>query len=368
MLDDFVIGPVRFRIDFLLIPVGIAVATKIPIGVGFLIAILVHELGHAIAKKIVEGDFVLYLQVGGGGPYVRSVRDRKHFVFVLLAGPLLTLVPALAGHLYVQYAPTGLYAFWGASLRFACLVWAGFQLLPFPTLDTGLILRRWITKKTDSATLAWKVGWVLGFTIIILVVTLSFDLFPWAVWLTVVAILLGRAEAAYVRHVDAFSAWERGDHKGVIAYVTALPEKTKPADAIGLLELGLASAIHLEDVAMIEKLAGRFPSHHPSALGASEWLLIRERPYGAKLAEAALEELDHERVKQADVDLERYADMTFRFAIFQAAEMRWDSALGLLERAVVFGFDDVDRMEAEGRFDRIRDRSRFQALIGRLRS
>ncbi len=367
MLEDLAIGPIRLRIDFLLIPAGVALATQVPLGVAFFLAILVHELGHAIARRVVTGaPFVLYLQVGGGGSYVRDVTDARRQNLVLVAGPVASLLAALIGHVVVKTAASTELAWWGASLRFAALVWTVFQALPFPTLDVGLMLRRWLMKKTESATLAWRIGWLLGFTAVVLVVTIDFSLIAWALWLTLVAVLLGRAQATYVRHVDAFAAWERRDYKTVLAMVEKAPERTRRDDLLPLVELGLAAALELEDDKRVETLAAKLPSHHPSALGAGEWLLRRGRPYGAKLAEHALEAIDHERVKPHEVDRERYADLTFRFAIHEASEGRHDSALGLLERAVEFGFDDVDRIEAEGSFGALKTRSRYLAVVARL--
>ncbi|MEQ9503410.1 MAG: hypothetical protein RIT81_41500 [Deltaproteobacteria bacterium] len=367
MLEDLAIGPVRLRIDFLLIPGGVALATQLPLGVAFLVAILVHELGHAIAHRIATGGpFVLYLQVGGGGSYVRDLPTARPQSIVLLAGPLFTLVPALVGHLVVQNADSNVIAWWGASLRFASLMWAGFQALPFPTLDVGLLLRRWLVKKTESAMLAWRIGWVLGFTVIVLVVTIDFSLIGWALWLTLVAVLLGRAEATYVKHVDAFAAWERKDHQTVLAMVNGLSDRSRREDRMPLYVLGLASALEIEDEKRVETLAAKLPAHHPSALGAGEWLLRRGRAYGAKLAENALEAIDHERVKTKDIDRERYADLTFRYAIHEATELRPDSAMGLLERAVELGFDDLFRLEAEGSFVALHERPRYRAVIDRL--
>lgn len=368
LLEDIAIGPVRLRIDFLLIPIGVALATQIPMGVAFFVAILAHELGHAIARRVVTGaPFVLYLQIGGGGSYVRDVTDARRQNLVLIAGPLASLVPAIVGHVVVHTVASTEVAWWGASLRFASLTWTAFQALPFPTLDVGLMLRRWLLKKTESATLAWRIGWLLGFTVVVLVVTIDFSLIAWALWLTLVAVLLGRAEATYVRHVDAFAAWERRDHLTVLVIVEKAPERTRREDLLPLVQLGLASALELEDDKRVETLAAKLPAHHPSALGAGEWLLRRDRPYGAKLAEHALEAVDHERVKRHEIDAERYADLTFRYAIFEASELRLDSALGLLERAVDFGFDDLDRIEAEGSFAPIAQRSRYLVLLERLR-
>ena len=149
--------------------------------------------------------------------------------------------------------------------------------------------------------------------------------------------------------------------------VANLPDRMRSAELRSLVELGLASALELEDDKAVESLAARLPPYHRAALGAAEWLLRRDRAYGARIAERALEAVDHERVREGEIDRERFADLTFWFAIHEAEALRFDSALGLLERAVAFGFDDLDRLEAEGRFATLFERARFVALVDRLR-
>lgn len=361
MLDDFAIGPVRIRIDFPLLVVGVGLVSDWPLAAGFGVAILLHELGHGLGLRLVGQPFRLLLHVGGGGSYVHRLESVRARSIVLASGVVLGFLPSLLAQL-VLTPP------WRGSVTYAAVVWTVFQVSPFPPLDGGLLLRQFLARRLGSATLAWRLGWVLGFAFAIILVTVDFRMLVPVVYLTGMTVILGRTEAGYVRHLDAFEAWERGEYRGVIDQVKAVPEYLGPSDARALVGLGLAAALQLEDVATVEDFAAKLPAHDPNVVGAAEWLLARAAPYGAKLADHALDALDAERVKADQIDRPRWADLCFRYAIFEAIELRPESALGLLERAIGFGFDDLDRLDAEGNFDRIRSNPRWSAVVACIRT
>lgn len=376
-LPDLNLGLTRVRWDFVLVVFGTGLVSALtrgdPVGgatvAGALaLAIVIHELGHALVARAAGGRGPVVLQLTGGGTYLSDLPGPKAQSAVLLAGPaagVLTfaLGHALAGRFEGQYL-----AYFGGYLRFMAALWSIFQLLPFPPLDGGLLLRRVILGRLGSATTAWRLGWVLGFAAVLLLVSLEPRIMEAAVWLTGMTVLLGRAEAGYVRHVDAFSAWQRGEYKDVVRRVRSLPDYLEAADKVGLLELGVAAAIELEDEAAVEDLVAKLPAAHASCVKAAEWLLRRGRPFGARLAEQAFDALDAERVTAAQIHRADWADLAFRLAIFEAEALKDSSALGLLERATALGYDDLDRIEAEGAFDRIRENPRWHEVLAGIRS
>jgi hypothetical protein len=239
--------------------------------------------------------------------------------------------------------------------------------MPFPPLDGGQILRLALQDRNVGATFAWRLGWALGFlAAIVLVLIDSTNLQP-VVLLTGMALILGRGESGYVRHVDAYALWEKGDHRGVLARVKKLPEYLDREDRAKLLELGLYAAKELGDQASAVELAAQLPPFRPVVMSIGEWLLTKDNSGGAKIAQRALDALDEERTKIATPEeRERYGDLTFRYAVHEARELRMDSALGLLERAVDLGFSDRDRTEAEPAFKPLLDSPRWTKVLGRF--
>lgn len=376
-LPDLRLGPLHVRWDYLLVLLGTGVVAGLtradPVGgltvAGALaLAIAVHELGHSVAARAHGRPLSVVLQLTGGSSYVSGLGRRPAVATVLLAGPLAGLLTFGAGELLVRSFPGQYAAFLGGHLRSMALIWSVYQLLPFPPLDGGLLLRRVLLARLGSATLAWRVGWALGFAAVLLLVSLEPRLLEPAVWLTGMAVILGRAEAGYVRHVDAYGAWERGEHREVVRRVRALPDYLDTADQVALLELGVAAALEIEDEGAVEDLAAKLPAAHPSCVKAAEWLLVRDRAFGARLAEQALDALAAERVQADRVERDHWADLAFRLAIHEARALEDQSALGLLEQAQGLGFDDVDRLEHEPAFERVHGNPRWAALVDRMRS
>ncbi|MCA9554183.1 MAG: hypothetical protein KC933_29380 [Myxococcales bacterium] len=374
-IPDLNLGPLRVRWDFVLVAAGVGVvsglgrqdpAAGLAMTLAFACAVAFHELGHALAARLVTGRFAMILQLTGGGGALRDVPGRRAQALVLLAGPLFGLLPWALGTALLARGHEGWLAYFGALLRYLGVVWAVFQLLPFPPMDGGLVLRGALTRVLGSATLAWRLGWVLGLTCLLLIVAVDVRLLEPAVWLLGMTLILGRGEAGYVRHMDAYGAWERGEHREVLSRVRGLPDYLPKEDKEALSALGVAAALELGDAAAVEDHATRLPAAHPRAVAAAEWLLRQGRPLGAKLAEQALDALDAERPECKAVDNERWADLAFQLAVFEARAMKPSSALGLLERAVALGFDHLDRLEAEAAFRGMAKQPRWAALVDRL--
>lgn len=359
------LGRVVLRLEVVLITLGLGILFRPSLALAFFLAVAAHELGHALAAAKVGRPFRWLIQVGGASPYLIQLTPRAE-VSVALAGAGGGASLFALGFVLARRSPFEELAFFGADLAAVAALWSAFQLLPFPPLDGGLILRRILAERLGSALWAWRVGWALGFSIVVLVVWRFPNWLEPAVWLTVMTILLGRSEAGYVRHLDAYQAWSRGDHRLVLAKVKQPPDWLPKPDRERLHELGISAAVELEDPAALEQHAGAIPPQHPAAIRAAEWLLRHGRPYGARLAEHAYDALDAERVKAAELDRDRWADLMLHHAFYEAAEQRDESALGLLERAVKMGFDHLDRLEAEPRLERLRGHPRYLTLVRSL--
>lgn len=355
MRSDFALGPIKIRLEVLPIAIGVAILSSWQYGLALFAAIGAHEVGHAFAAQIFGSKAPLVFQMTGGGSYVRDLPARRAQILVLLAGPIGSAIFA------------GLSIFAGREFFYTAMVWTIYQLMPFPPLDGGQILRIILSARGLGATLAWRIGWVLGFLLAIgLVLIDSTNLQP-VVLLSGMALILGRAEAGYVRHLDAFALWEKGDRQGVLARVKKLPEYLDREDRAKLMELGLFAAKELGDTESANELAAQLPPFRPVVMSIGEWLLTRGNTGGAKIAQRALDALDQERIKIASSEeRERFADLTFRYAVFEARELRFESALGLLERAVDLGFSDRDRTEAEPAFKPCADSPRWTKVISRL--
>lgn len=355
MRQDFGIGRLSIRVDLLLVIAGVSVASSPMFAFALAVAVLVHELGHAVAARIFGGRPRLLLQIAGGRAYVG---DSMRRVPILLAGSIASgALVVIAAKVATPARGTLAY-----EIFYAGLIWTGYQLAPYPPCDGGQILRALSSRRLAPLPI-WWLSWGLGFAYAALVVALDPHFLEPCVWLTGAALILGRGEAGYVRHLDAYGAWERGQHAEVVKRAKGTPEYIDKRDKVPILELGVSAAIELSDEASIEELAARLPPFVPSLVQAATSLMTKERALGAKLAERALDALDAERVKRTEIDRDRWADMVFRLAVFEAAELRFESALGVLERAVDLGYRDRDRIEAEPAFAKLSGHPRWTALL-----
>jgi hypothetical protein len=355
MRSDFALGPIKVRLEVLPIVIGIALLSNWKYGLGLFAAICAHECGHAIAAQIFGGKSALTLQMTGGTNYIRDLAARRAQILTLLAGPVASAF----------FAALAILA--GPEFFYAAAVWTVYQLMPFPPLDGGQILRIILLSRGIGATFAWRLGWISGLLLAAAIVGLDSNNLQAVVLLSGMAVILGRGESGYVRHLDAYALWEKQDHRGVLDRVMKLPQYLDREDRARLLELGLFSARELDDEASAAVLAAELPPFQPVVMHTGEWLLTRGNIGGAKIAQRALDAIDQERIKlTAPDDRERYADLTFRYAVYEARERRAESALGLLERAVDLGFADRDRIEADAELRRLADSPRWEKVIAKL--
>lgn len=356
MKSDFALGPIRVRLEVLPIVLGVGLLSgSWQYALAFLASIAIHEVGHAFAAQLYGSRAPLTLQLTGGGSYVRELPSVQSKIFVLLAGPIASAI----------FAALSIFA--GPEFFYVAMVWAVYQSMPFPPLDGGQILRIILSERGVGATFAWRLGWLLGFAIAVGLVLLDSNNLQPVVLLSGMALILGRGESGYVRHLDAYALWEKGEHRALLARVKNVPQYLDREDRARLLELGLFAAKEVDDPSAAEELAAQLPPFRPVVMSTGEWLLIRDHPAGAKIAQRALDALAEERVKlTVPEDRERYADLTFRYAVFEARALRMDSALGLLERAAEFGFSDRDRAEAEPAFKAFLATPRWTKVLDRL--
>ena|SRR5215216_2908950 len=117
---------------------------------GFLFSILLHELGHAFAAKLVHAEvksIVIWL-LGGLTTLNREPEKPLHRLVIYVAGPVVTfLLGALFLGLYfyttIRIADSSLSIYWTLSLSLAVLntVLFIFNILPVYPLDGGKILQ-----------------------------------------------------------------------------------------------------------------------------------------------------------------------------------------------------------------------------------
>jgi Zn-dependent protease len=363
---DFSIGRVRVRLEVVPIILGIAVIVHWEIALAFLVAVVLHEAAHwGVARALGGPSQSLILQVTGGGSYIRAIESTKKRIAVLAAGPMASGAATLLALLAAIFGgpSIGKHA---SFFFYANAVWTMYQLTPFPPLDGGQILRVLLAPRFTSATTAWRVGWAAGFVVAGAWVLVDLSYAQPVILLVAMALILGRGEAGYVRHLDAYAAWEKGDHAKVIRLVKKVPDSIDRNDRRTVLELGVFSAMELEDAAALEEITRQLPAHRPVVMKAAEWLLQRDNPYGAKLAQHALDALDQELTKPMPDELEAFADLLFRYAVYEARAFHPDSALGLLERAIDLGFRDADRLRADADLTAVESHPRYRTLVLRI--
>lgn len=142
-------------------PGTVLAATAFPIGL--FASVFAHELAHggvARACRVRVREYVLTFW-GGHTSFGDDLRTPGISAAVSVAGPLANLVLAGSGYLLLQALPLGLPAVLLASLVWANLVVAIFNLLPGNPLDGGRILEALIWKVSgDRNTGAIGAGWV----------------------------------------------------------------------------------------------------------------------------------------------------------------------------------------------------------------
>ncbi|MEO1229768.1 MAG: hypothetical protein AAFZ18_12745 [Myxococcota bacterium] len=355
MIPPLQLGPLRLHWEVVLVALGVGVLGRPSLGAALAIVIVTHELGHAIAAALlrVRGlagtRMLLPIQLGSGVSYLPESSLDVRGGAVLLAGLGLGFPSALAIGALIQ-DPVG-----SADLRTVAEVWLVFQLVPAPVTDGGVLAQRLLEPRLGRVR-SWWLGWALAAGVVSLLVWRWPGQLPVIAWLSGLAVLLGRSEAAHVRHLEIYDAFEAERWNEVIK--AALRTRLPPRERLAVAELGIHAGFELGDEAAVSELLLRLPAGQQLALEAATWLLRRGRADGAVFAERIHHRVDGGR----PVDAEAYADLAFFHAVYAAHQGHQETALGLLERAVEHGFDDADRWRAEGAFEGLRDHPRHRQL------
>lgn len=112
------------------------------LGLGILLSVLAHELGHAFAvQKLGYGASTILLSMFGGLCRWRGRARPLDQVAISLAGPLVSLVLGIALYFGAPYVPGQIAGFLVRQLGFLNLLWFAFNLLPVHPMDGGQALR-----------------------------------------------------------------------------------------------------------------------------------------------------------------------------------------------------------------------------------
>ncbi len=150
---------------------GLGIGWAVALGLGFMISIVIHELGHLVGARMVGiGVREISLDlIGGQARLERPPRTGPAQMLVAAAGPAATL--ALSGASFVAAAlldgPAGRVARWMAAIN---LLLGLFNLLPGLPLDGGQIVtgfRWWRTgDRMRGVAAATLLGRILGYVLI----------------------------------------------------------------------------------------------------------------------------------------------------------------------------------------------------------
>lgn len=356
MIAPFRLGPLRFHWEVALVVAGLCALAGPSFGAAFLAVLALHELGHTSVALILgvrgpDPKAVLRLQLGSGASDLPEGSFSSKDGAVLLGGPALGLLGALvlAAALDERAPETA------SAVRTSAFVWSVFQMVPAPVTDLGALLTRVLQPRWGRLRLWWG-GWGLGALSVLALVATGPEWLGVIGWLTGLAILLGRSEAAHVRHLEIYDAFEAERWSEVLraARRAQLPAR----EGVAVAELGVHAALEMEDADGVAELLERLPTGRPLALDAARWLLQRNDARGAAYAERLHDRVDRGGAVASSI----YAELAFYHAIQAARGHQHETALGLLERAATHGFDDRDRWCAEGAFEPFRNHPRYRRL------
>jgi hypothetical protein len=320
---------VRFRLEIGLVAVAAALLGGWRYGAGWLMAVAVHELGHVLVARATTGRFpVLDLQLGAGDAYL-SERPTATDGAVLAGGPLVSGLWCAALLVLEPNPPV-------AAL--AALHWFVFQVLPHPASDLGVAIRRWAVARGSSERGAFAVLslaaalWVPLLLAALWVGVSPRAIEPWLPWAGLM-VLVAYSEWPAVVHVDAYRAWTAGR----LAHAVALALGRDGRRHVGLRRLGLRAALAGDDRDAVADLLRGLPVADPQGLEATQWMLRRDDPLGARRSEGLIDVL----TSGAPVSPEA-AEVVAEFGLYEARRGAFSSAVGLLEQAHGWGFQGME--------------------------
>ncbi|HUR55473.1 MAG TPA: site-2 protease family protein [Gemmataceae bacterium] len=189
---------------------------------GVFACVLLHELGHALAARyygIRTADITLY-PIGGVARLERMPESPGREIAVALAGPAVNIV--IAGGLFLGILATSLvvpgswttpgfdfFEQFVTRLFFANLFLAAFNLLPAFPMDGGRVFRALLSlrlSRVRATEVAVFVGGLMALGFFALGLYASH---PMLMLLAVAVFLMGKAELAQVRWVEAERTWNQ---------------------------------------------------------------------------------------------------------------------------------------------------------------
>ncbi|MGF1510125.1 MAG: hypothetical protein ACFB9M_11560 [Myxococcota bacterium] len=343
---------VRFRPEvgmLLLVAVGLAGWTYAGAVLG---VIGLHELAHGVMARALnlpraEGRPPwIDLQLGAGDAYLGQ-DYRRGDGLVLAAGCLVTGLCA-AGFAAV-----------GSSIgMWAALHWLAFQSLPHPASDSGVLWRRWAVhggwseRHAFLALLGAAAIWIPG-----ALGGLAWAMGPrtietWVPW-TGLAVGVAASEWPAVLWVDAYRAWTTGRPELALTLAKGRSGRRHRS----LRRLGLRAALQLQRRDPIVDLLADLPALDPQALQATMWLLRHDDPVGARRCELVVDVLAAGAPPSPDA-----VETVAEFGLFEARRGARESALGLFEQAVGWGFQRIEWFAFRPEARIFADCPRWQAL------
>jgi Zn-dependent protease/predicted transcriptional regulator len=189
-------------------------------GVLFILAVfasvVLHEYGHALTARRfgVNTKDIILLPIGGVARLERMPDDPKQELLIAIAGPIVTIVLAVALYLalVVTHGPTRLNQILAINAPFLAQlmrinVWlAAFNLLPAFPMDGGRVLRAALAMRTDyvrATELAARIG--KGFALLFGIVGLFVTGNPFLVLIALFVWLGAAGEATLAQTRTAFS-------------------------------------------------------------------------------------------------------------------------------------------------------------------
>lgn len=361
------LGPLRVHIEVGLVGLAIGAIAGPPSGLAFVLALALHECGHALLAPLSGlslSALRVRLQLGNGAAYLPRDCGRLAEVAVLVGGAAAGygLIWIVSDQLMAQPRQS-FAAATGYGLHYMGTVWTLYQLSPAPTADTGALLRRWYAGRVGRRRLGW-ILWAASATLALILIALRPAAFEPVVWLAGLVFILGRGEAAHLAAAEVYDAYDRGRHQQAVQLALDALPKLPRSERTRVAEIGLHAALEQRDRKGVAKLVSETPSGALLHLEAVSWLLTRDVDAGGLEAERLHDGVDSDRIAVADE--EAYGELCFRHAAFEAQRLRPASALGMLERALEYGFDGGARLEAEGAFERLREHPRFMRVLRQL--
>ncbi len=285
---------------------------------GFLLFIILHELGHALAAMLfqVEVKSVAVWLLGGFTQLSRRAESPLHDFFISAAGPLANmLLSFLFVALYAAFLAQTAYAntleavLWGQefsnlffSFALVNVILAAFNLLPIYPLDGGSMLRSLLEILFGKSRADW-IALLIGIPVLIALFLFSLFIQDYllAFFCLLIALALGTLNKSWRRLLNlavnyAFKRggyyYLQGDYERAAQYFTAQIEKNPSQPGHYLARAGCLLMMRqtLRAQLDVERALG-FAPNHPLALQmrGELYMLAKDYPNAEKIFNRVVE-------------------------------------------------------------------------------